>query len=40
MATKVKIVQFPNIEKAKKIERMLINKLQPKFNIKEKIIWT
>lgn len=35
-ATKIKIAQFSNIEKAKRVEKTLINKLQPKFNIKEK----
>ena len=35
-ATKIKIAQFPNIEKAEKVEKQLIKKLQPKFNIKEK----
>jgi len=33
---KIKIAQFPNIEKAKKAEKQLIKKLQPKFNIKIK----
>lgn len=35
-ATKIKIAQFSNIEKAEKAEKQLIKKLQPKFNIKEK----
>ncbi len=35
-ATKIKIAQIPNIEKAKKLEKSLIKKLQPKFNIKNK----
>ena len=35
-ATKIKIVQMPNIEKAEKLEKSLIKKLQPKFNIKDK----
>lgn len=35
-ATKIKIIQVPNIETAKKIEKRLIKKLQPKFNIKDK----
>ena len=35
-ATKIKIVQVPNLNSAKKIEKRLIKKLQPKFNIKDK----
>jgi len=35
-ATKIKIIQMPNIEKAEKLEKSLIKKLQPKFNIKDK----
>ena len=31
-ATKVKFIQLPNIEKAKKVEKQLIKKLKPKFN--------
>ncbi|MBU1036739.1 GIY-YIG nuclease family protein [Patescibacteria group bacterium] len=35
-ATKIKIIQVPNLENAKKLEQRLIKKLQPKFNIKDK----
>jgi excinuclease UvrABC nuclease subunit len=35
-ATKIKIAQMSTIEKAKKAEKSLIKKLQPKFNIKDK----
>jgi len=35
-AAKVKIAQFPSIEKAKKAEKRLIKKLEPKFNEQNK----
>jgi len=35
-ATKVKIMQKPNLESALKTEKQLIKKLQPKFNEKDK----
>lgn len=35
-ATKVKIAQFSNLQKARKAEKQLIKKLQPKFNIEGK----
>jgi len=35
-ATKIKISQTANLESAKKIEKRLIEQLQPKFNIKDK----
>ena len=35
-ATKIKIVQVPNLDSAKETEKRLIKKLQPKFNIKDK----
>jgi len=35
-ATKIKIVQMPNVEKAKIIEKRLMKKFQPRFNIQNK----
>jgi excinuclease UvrABC nuclease subunit len=35
-ATKIKIAQVSNLDSAKKIEKTLIKRLQPKFNIKDK----
>ena len=35
-ATKMKTAQASNLDSAKKIEKKLIKKLQPKFNIKDK----
>ena len=35
-ATKVKIAHVPNLASAKKAEKGLIKKLQPKFNTKDK----
>lgn len=35
-ATKIKIAQFSNLQKAEKVEKQLIKKLQPKFNIEGK----
>ncbi|MFA5386280.1 MAG: hypothetical protein WC297_01210 [Candidatus Paceibacterota bacterium] len=35
-AAKIKIAQFPNIEKAKNVEEQLIRKLEPRFNEQNK----
>ena len=35
-ATKIKTVQVPNLDSAKKIEKRLIKQFKPKFNIKDK----
>ncbi|MBI5152017.1 GIY-YIG nuclease family protein [Candidatus Peregrinibacteria bacterium] len=35
-AVKVKVLQVPNIEKAEKIEKKLIEQLRPKFNIQNR----
>ena len=35
-ATRIKIAQVPNLEKAKRVEQQAIKKFHPKFNIKGK----